>query len=310
MKIGIIGAGMVGSSAAFAMVMSGVGSEIVLVDRNHKLAEAQAQDILHATPFAHPVRVWAGDYDALAGSGLVVLSAGVGQQPGETRLQLLERNAAVFAEIIPHILRHAADAILLIASNPVDVMTHVATTLSGLPVERVIGSGTILDTARFRALLAEHLGISPKSVHAYVLGEHGDSEVLGWSSADAASIPVDTFAIQRGRPLDAAARRAIDAAVRGAAYRIIEGKGATYYGIGAGLARIAHAIADDERVVLTLSQRTERVLDVDDVTLSLPRIVGARGVTGTLWPDLDQAERNALSGSARVLKDAADGIKL
>lgn len=310
MKIGIIGAGMVGSSAAFAMVMSGVGSEIVLVDRNHKLAEAQAQDILHATPFAHPLRVWAADYDALAGSGLVVLSAGVGQQPGETRLQLLERNAAVFAEIMPHILRHAPDAILLIASNPVDVMTHVATTLSGLPVERVIGSGTILDTARFRALLAEHLGISPKSVHAYVLGEHGDSEVLGWSSADAAGIPVDTFAIQRGRPLDAAARRAIDAAVRGAAYRIIEGKGATYYGIGAGLARIAHAIADDERVVLTLSQRTERVLDVDDVTLSLPRIVGAQGVTGTLWPDLDQAERNALSGSARVLKDAADGIKL
>lgn len=310
MKIGIVGAGMVGSSAAFAMVMSGVGSEIVLVDRNAALAEAQAQDILHGTPFAHPLRVSAGDYDALGGAALVVLSAGVSQRPGESRLQLLVRNAAVFGAIIPEILRHCPDAILLVATNPVDVMTHVATRLSGLPPGRVIGSGTILDTARFRALLADHLGISPKSVHAYVLGEHGDSEVLAWSSAAAASIPVSTFATQRNRPLDGTARRAIDAGVRGAAYRIIDGKGATYYGIGAGLARIAHAIADDERVVLTVSQLTDRVLDVENVTLSIPRIVGARGVTGALWPDMDGNERQALSRSAHILKDAADGLKL
>lgn len=308
MKVGIVGAGMVGSCAAFAMVMRGVGSEIVIVDRNGKLAEAQAQDILHGTPFAYPARVWAGDYDALAGARLVVLSAGVGQKPGETRLQLLERNAQVFADIIPRVLAHAPEAILLVATNPVDVMTHVATRLSGLPPERVIGSGTILDTARFRALLGDHLGLSPKSVHAYVLGEHGDSEVLAWSAATAAGMPLEDFARQRGKPLDDATRAAIDHSVRRAAYSIIDGKGATYFGIGAGLARIAHAVLSDEAAVLSVSIATERVESVENVTLSLPRIVRAGGVAATLWPDLDWGERSALVASARVLKDAADGL--
>ncbi len=310
MKVGIVGAGMVGSCAAFAMVERGVGSEIVLVDRNAALAEAQAQDILHATPFAYPTRVWAGDYEALDGAGLVVLSAGVGQKPGETRLQLLERNAQVFADILPRILAAAPDAILLIATNPVDIMTHVATRLSGLPPERVIGSGTILDTARFRALLGEHLGISPKSVHAYVLGEHGDSEVLAWSAATAAGLPLNDFAHQRGRPIDESTRAVIDQAVRGAAYRIIAGKGATYFGIGAGLARIAYAILSDEAVVLSVSMATGRVESVCDVTLSLPRIIRAGGVAATLWPDLDSAERAALEASARVLKEATLGLQL
>lgn len=310
MKIGIVGAGMVGSCAAFAMVERGVGSEIVLVDRNAALAEAQAQDILHATPFAYPARVWAGDYDALGGAGLVVLSAGVGQKPGETRLQLLERNAQVFADILPRVLAVAPEAILVVATNPVDIMTHVATRLSGLPPERVIGSGTILDTARFRALLGDHLGLSPKSVHASVLGEHGDSEVLAWSAATAAGMPLDDFAHQRGRPLDEAARATIDQAVRGAAYRIIAGKGATYFGIGAGLARIAHAILSDEAAVFTVSMATGLVETVTDVTLSLPRIVRAGGVAATLWPDLDLGERAALAASARVLKEAAAGLQV
>lgn len=308
MKIGIVGAGMVGSCAAFAMVERGVGNDIVLVDRNAALAEAQAQDILHATPFGAPVRVSAGDYEALDGARLVVLAAGVAQQPGETRLQLLGRNAAVFADLLPRVLAAAPDAILLVATNPVDVMTDVATRLSGLPPERVIGSGTILDTARFRALLGEHLGISPKSVHAHVLGEHGDSEVLGWSAATAAGMPLDDFAHQRGRPLDEQARGRIDQAVRGAAYRIIAGKGATYFGIGAGLARIAQAIEGDEAAVFTVSMATARVEGVSDVTLSLPRILRASGVTATLWPDLNSAERAALAASARVIKAASDGL--
>ncbi|MBC7951719.1 MAG: L-lactate dehydrogenase [Rhodospirillaceae bacterium] len=309
MKVAVIGAGMVGASAAFSMVMRGAASEVVLVDRNRALAEAQAQDILHGTPFAYPVRVTVGDYADIAGAGVVVLAAGVSQKPGETRLELLGRNAAVFAAIIPEVLRYAADAILLIATNPVDIMTEVATRLSGLPPSRVIGTGTMLDTARFRALLAEFLGISAKSVHAWVLGEHGDSEVLCWSSASIGAIPVMALARQHGRPLEDADRLAVDQGVRGAAYKIIAGKGATWFGIGAGIARLVQAVAADERAVLTVSALTPEIEGVRDVALSLPRVVGANGAGEALWPDLDESERLALKRSAETLKAASDGIR-
>jgi len=308
MKIGIVGAGFVGATAAYAMVMEGVGSEIVLIDKNADLAAAQAQDIVHATPFAHPLVVRAGGYDALAGAGVVVLSAGVNQQPGETRLQLLARNAEVFAAVVPAVLAAAPDAILIVATNPVDVMTQIAQRQSGLPPERVIGSGTILDTARFRSLLSAALGIAPQSVHAYVLGEHGDSEVLHWSGARAGTIPVAAFARQTGRRFGDAERAEIDEGVRRAAYRIINGKGATYYGIGAGIAEIAQAILRDGRAVMTTSIVTPEVAGVRDVALSLPRVVGATGITATLWPDLDPAEKDALANSARILREAVDGL--
>lgn len=310
MKVGIVGAGMVGASAGFAMVLRGAASEIVLVDRNAALAEAQAQDILHATPFAFPIRVTAGAYSDLAGAGLVVLAAGVSQRPGESRLELLGRNAEVFAAILPQILAHAPHAVLLIATNPVDVMTDVATRLSGLPPARVLGSGTILDSARFRALLAEHLGTSPKSIHAWVLGEHGDSEVLCWSSATVGSIPVGRLAMQLGKPLDKAERETIDQGVRGAAARIIAGKGATWFGIGGGIARIVAAIADDERAVLTVSTLTPAVEGVADVALSLPRVIGAHGAGEALWPHLDAIEHAALAQSAQILKQAASGLTI
>ncbi len=305
MKIGIVGAGYVGSAAAYAMLLRGVGSEIVLVDRNEKLAIAQAQDIAHAAPFAAAIRVEAGDYADLAGAGIVVLAAGVGQKPGESRLALLERNAAVFEDIIGRVLAVAPAAILIVATNPVDIMTDVATRLSGLPPGRVLGSGTILDTARFRSLLGQHLGISPRSVHAYVLGEHGDSEVLVWSSATAGNIAIPSFAAQVRAALTAAVRSEIEDGVRNAAYRIIDGKGATWYGIGAGLARIAEAILGDERAVLTVSMLTPEVEGVEQVTLSLPRVLGAAGVLTDLEPDLDADERRALKASAEVLKESA-----
>lgn len=308
MKVSIIGAGMVGASAAFAMVMRGSVSDLVLVDHNAALAEAQAQDILHATPFAAPTRVRAGSYSDTAGSDVVVLAAGVGQKPGETRLELLTRNAAVFAEIVPQIRRHAPDALVLVATNPVDIMTDITVRLSGLPPERVIGSGTILDTARFRALLADFLAVSPQSVHAWVLGEHGDSEVLGWSSAAVGTIPVEALARQHGRPFTDQDRQAIDRGVRGAAYSIIAGKGATWFGIGGGIARIIQAIAADERAVLTVSTRTAQVQGIHDVTLSLPRIVGASGAGEALWPDLNKGEQVALRRSAELLKEASDSI--
>jgi L-lactate dehydrogenase len=307
MKVGIIGTGLVGGAAANAIVMRGAASEIVLVDRDPARARAEAEDILHAVPFAHITRVRAGDYADLAGSGAVILAAGVSQRPGESRLELLERNAAVFAAIVPQVLAVAPDAILLVATNPVDVMTQVATRVAGLAPERVIGSGTILDTARFRALLGRWLHVSPKSVHAYVLGEHGDSEVLCWSTADVGGIGVEDLASQVGRPLDAEGKAEIDQGVRRAAYRIIEGKGATWYGIAGGLVRIVQSIGGDENSALTVSSVTEGIEGVRPVALSLPRIVGRAGVVRTLRPSLREEERAALVRSARVIEEALAG---
>ena len=229
MKIGIVGAGQVGATAAYAMMMRGVGVEIVLVDRKADLAVAQARDILDATPFAHPVRVRAGEMADLDGAGIVVLAAGAVQKPGESRLDLLSRNAAIFAEIVPALLAAAPGTIFLVATNPLDIITQIVTVLAGrhgVPPERVIGSGTILNSARFRTLLAAHLGISPAYIDARVLGEHGDSAVLHWSGAVAGNLSAADAARQMGRELTEADRSRIDDAVRRAAYAIIQGKGA------------------------------------------------------------------------------------
>ena len=305
MKVGIVGCGLVGSTAAYAMALEGAARDLVLIDLNPAVARAHAEDILHATPFASPVRIAAGDYPDLRGAEAVVLACGVAQRPGETRLQLLERNAEVFRKVLARVTENAPEAILVVASNPVDVMTQVVTRISGLPASRVIGSGTILDTARFRALLGEHLRVAPQSVHAYVLGEHGDSEVLVWSSARVGGVPILDFAEQAGCPLTEEAKARIDEGVRRAAYRIIEGKGATYHGIGAGLARIVRAIRDDERTVLTLSSMSMDVEGMDEVSLSLPRVLGAGGIGAELRPVLSVEEHGALRKSAEILQEAA-----
>ena len=305
MKIGIVGTGMVGSAAGYAMALMGVGTQIVLVDADAALARAQAQDIAHAVPFATTVAIHAGDYSDLEDAAVVVIAAGVSQKPGEDRLALLERNVEVFRSVIGGVMQAAPDAILLIATNPVDIMTFAARQISGLAPERVIGSGTILDTARLRSLLGDHLGIAPNSVHAYVLGEHGDSEVLAWASARAGSEPVARFGVQVGAAITQSVRERIDDGVRRAAYRIIEGKGATWYGIGAGLARIVQAVRDDQRSVLSVSLVTPEVEGVTDVALSLPRVVGRSGVMTTLLPELAEDEASALRRSAEMLKQTA-----
>ena len=310
MKVGIVGAGMVGSAAGFALALAGTASEIVFVDQNRALALAQAEDISHATPFHSATKVTSGGHDGLEGADIVILAAGVSQKPGETRLALLERNTEVFRAVVGAVLAVVSDPILLIASNPVDIMTHVATRLSGLPRSKVIGSGTILDTARFRSLIGRHLGISPQSVHAYVLGEHGDSEVLTWSNARAGSIGLSAFAEQVGRPLTRELRQSIDHDVRNAAYRIIEGKGSTYYGIGGGLARIVKAIAQDQQAILSVSTTTDVVEGIENVTLSLPRVIGRAGVHLDLRPDLDDEEREGLKRSAQMLKDLSGKLAL
>src|SRR3954464_13749628 len=197
MKVGIVGSGLVGSTAAYALVMRGVGREIVLVDKNQARAAAEADDIRHAVPFAHALEVQAGNYPDLAGCRAVVLCAGVGQKPGESRLQLLRRNAAVFRDVVPSVLKHAPEAVIIVASSPVDVMTHIAARFAaeaGVPAGRVFGSGTTLDTARFRTLLGAQCGVDAPHVHAYVVGEHGDSEVLTWSLVSVAGMPLDAFA--------------------------------------------------------------------------------------------------------------------
>jgi L-lactate dehydrogenase len=311
-KIGIVGAGQVGATAAYAMMMRSVGSEIVLVDRNADLAVAQARDILDATPLADPVRVRAGESADLDDARVVVLAAGANQRPGESRLDLLSRNAEIVAGIVPAVLA-VTDPIFLVATNPLDVMTQIVTELAGrigVAPERVIGSGTILDSARFRTQLAVHLGISPTYIDARVLGEHGDSGVLHWSGAVAGNLPVAEVARQMGRELTEADRNCIDIAVRGAAYAIIQGKGATWFGVGTGLARIEEAIQRDERALITFCTLTPECEGVRDVALSLPRVLGAGGVVKTLMPRLDTGERAALKRSAEILKEAAEGVRL
>jgi len=275
MKIGIVGCGMVGSASAFALVMQGVGREIVLVDLNKARAEAEANDIHHAVPFAHPLSIRAGDYADLAGARVVVIAAGVAQKPGETRLQLLQRNAAVLGQVVPSILDHAPDTVLLVVSNPVDILTHLAAHFAAeraVPHTRVFGSGTMLDTARFRTLVGRHFDVDPQHVHAYVIGEHGDSEV------------------------------------RRAAYHIIAGKGATYYGIGSAVARLVDVLLHDQRAILTVCSRIEGIAGLENVTLSLPHLVGGRGPMATIPLPLDEPERAGLLRSAQLLRDALSSL--
>ena len=313
MKIGIVGCGMVGSTSAYALVMSGVGREIVLVDLNRARAEAEANDIYHAVPFSNPLTVRAGEYADLAESRVVVIAGGVAQKPGETRLQLLQRNAQVFGQIVPSILRHAPDAVLLIVTNPVDIMTHLAAHFAaefGVPATRVIGSGTTLDTARFRALLGRHFDVDPHHVHGYVLGEHGDSEVLAWSEATIAGLSLDEFAKVHGKPLTEKDRAQIDENVRRAAYQIIAGKGATYYGIGSAVARIVSVLLHDQGAILTICSRINGVPDCEGVTLALPHLVGGEGAMATLPLALDNSEREGLRRSAGVIREAIESLNL
>jgi L-lactate dehydrogenase len=311
MKIGIVGSGLVGATAAYALVMRGIGRQIILVDLDKKRAQAEADDIRHAIPFANPLEIYAGDYPDLKGSKVVIIAAGVSQKPGETRLQLLSRNAKVFEDVVPKILEQAPDAILLNATNPVDIMTHMAAHFaakSGVPSRKVIGSGTTLDTARFRTLLGKHLGVDSQHVHAYVVGEHGDSEVLTWSLVNIGGIPLRDFIRQEGIRLDKKIKNRMDEDVRKAAYHIIEGKGATYYGIGSALARIVSAILYDQRAILTVCSPLKSIVGILDVTLSVPHLVGGQGIISDLPLPVEEEELQALKDSASIIKKYIDEL--
>lgn len=311
MKVGIVGAGSVGSTAAFALLMRGVGREIVLVDRNEERAAAEVDDLRHAIPFSHPMRIVSGSIDDLNGCEVVVVCAGVGQRPGESRLGLLQRNDTIFRELIPQIVTAAGDAVIIVATNPVDVLTHLTVRYAGecgVPANRILGSGTTLDTARFRALLGHHLGVDPHHVHASVIGEHGDSEVLTWSLVTIGGMPLGEFLRHRQIELTDDIRQKIDEKVRMAAYSIIAGKGATYYGIGSALARIVDTVLHDQRSILTVCAPVDEVLGIRDVTLALPRLVGGAGVLETYPLPLNESELMLLRKSATVLRDALDDL--
>jgi len=308
-RVAIVGLGNVGATLAYALLFSGLAAEIVLIDNNHAKAEGEAMDLNHAVPFAHPTRIWAGDYQDCAGATVVVVTAGAGQKPGETRLDLLQRNADIFAQIVPRIVEHTRDCILLLATNPVDVLTYLTSQLSGLPPHRVIGSGTLLDTARFRYLLSQHFGVDPRSVHAYIIGEHGDSEVPVWSLANIAGMRLEDFCAAQGRSCDWKQLHAIFEQTRDAAYHIIARKRATYYAVAAGLMRIIEAILRDQNTVLSVSSLVSGEYGITDICLSLPSIVHRQGIQKVLNLPLSAEEVRKLQQSAQVLKKTLEKLR-
>lgn len=298
MKIGIVGTGFVGSAAAYTLVVKGIASELVLVDKDKERARGEAMDVAHATPFTAPARVKAGDYADLVGAKIVIVAAGANQKPGETRLDLLQKNTAIFQNIIPLISKYAPETILLIATNPVDALTQISFQVSGLAREKVIGSGTTLDTARLRAMVATKAQLSPQNIHGYVLGEHGDSEFVAWSNLQIAGMSLKDYFASRQIVWTEADEQDMQEDVRRAAYEIIQCKGATYYGVASALARICAAIAQDEQRVLTVSMSDSQV------AYSLPRVIGKDGVLATLQLELNEVEQNNLTTSIAVISKA------
>ncbi len=301
-RVAIVGVGNVGATFAYALLLSGLASEIVLIDANRERAEGEATDLSHAVPFGKPTRVWAGSYADCAGAAATVIAAGAAQRPDEDRLALVRRNDAIFAQIVPQVARANPDGIMVVATNPVDVLAYRTFQRSGLPAERVIGSGTILDTARFRSLLAAYFGVDARSVHAYIVGEHGDSEVPVWSSAAIGGMRLRDYCAGNDIPYDAAALEHIFTDTRDAAYTIIRQKGATSYAVAAGLMRMSEAILRDQNTVLPVSTLVRDYYGIDDVYLSLPAIVGRGGITRTLRLALTPEEAQGLRRSADVLR--------
>ncbi len=305
-KAAIIGCGFVGSASAFALMQSGLFSEMVLIDADPMKAEGEALDISHGLPFAQPMQIYAGTYEDIDDAAIIIVTAGAGQKPGETRLDLVKKNVAIFQSIIPEIAKRNCAGILLIVANPVDILTYVAAKLSGFPENRVFGSGTVLDTARLKYLLGEHLDVDPRNVHAFVIGEHGDSEFVAWSSLDVSGVPVNDFCEMRGHHDHEAAMQQIAEEVRDSAYEIIKRKKATYYGVAMAVKRICEAIIRDEKSVLPVSAIQRGNYGVQDIALSMPAIVGRDGIEAMVPIRLNAAEYTKLSESAATLKKVID----
>ena len=307
-KAAVIGCGFVGSATAFTLMQSRLFSELVLLDVNMEKADGEAKDIAHGIPFAGQMKIYAGTYDDAADAAIIIITAGANQKPGETRLDLVQKNTAIYQSIIPEIVKRDFGGILLIVSNPVDILTYVALKLSGLPEKRVLGSGTVLDTARLKYALGEHLGVDSRSVHSFIIGEHGDSEIAAWSSTNVSGIPLNEFCEMRGHFNHDAAMDAIAEKVKNSAYEIISKKQATYYGIAMSVKRICECIVRNERSILPVSAMMHGEYGIEDITLGMPAIVGIGGVETHVPIALSEEEAEKLVESAKKLKEVAKGL--
>lgn len=308
-KVAMIGCGYVGAASAFSLMESGLFSEMVLIDADKERAEGEAMDISHGLPFARPMKIYAGNYDDIVDAAIIVITAGANQKPEETRLDLVHKNVGIFKSIIPEIAERNCRGILLIVSNPVDILTYTALKLSGFPENRVFGSGTVLDTARLKYNLGEHLGIDSRSVHAFVIGEHGDSELAAWSSATISGVPLNDFCEMRGHYDHEENEERIAETVKNSAYEIISKKRATYFGVAMAVRRICEAIIRDEKSILPVSNLMHGEFGISDIALSMPAIVGAGGVERLVPVSLDAEEQEKLLESAETLKEILAGVE-
>ena len=309
-KVAVIGCGFVGATSAFSLIQTGLFSEMVLIDANVKKAEGEAMDLSHGSAYLTPMNIYAGTYDDIVDAGIIVITAGANQKPDETRLDLVKKNVQIFKSIIPEIKKRNCEGILLIVSNPVDILTEVALKLSGFPSNRVIGSGTVLDTARLKYVLGKHLQVDPRDIHAYIIGEHGDSELVVWSGAQVAGIHINHFCELRGHFNHEEAMERLAQEVRDSAYEIIERKGATYYGVAVAVKRIATAIVKDEHAVLPVSSLMQGEFGLNDLCLSIPTVIGQNGVEKVVDIYLNNDENDKLQSSARALKEVLDDLNL
>ena len=309
-KVGIIGAGSVGSTTAYALMIQGIGSEIVLVDRNKDKAAGEAMDIMHGQSFVKPIEVRSGEYSDLKDAKVIIITAGAPQKEGETRLDLVKKNTNIFKDIIGEIIKYNQDAILLVVANPVDILTYVTLKLSGFPKNRVLGSGTVLDSARFRSLISSQCKIAAKNVHGYVIGEHGDSEVPVWSLTNIAGTQIDKYCPVCDQNCDGVVKERISEQVKNAAYDIIEKKGSTYYAVALGVAQITQAILRDEDTVLTVSSLLQGEYGIEDVSLSLPTVINDKGIRNVLELDLNEEEQEAFIKSANLMKEVISNLNM
>lgn len=309
-KAAIIGCGFVGSATAFCLMQSGLFSELVLLDANKEKAEGEAKDIVHGIPFVGQMKIYAGEYDDIMDAAVIIITAGANQKPDETRLDLVHKNVGIYKSIMPEIAKRNYQGILLIVSNPVDILTYTAHKLSGIPENRIIGSGTVLDTARLKYQLSEHLNVDSRSVHTFIIGEHGDSEIAAWSSANVSGIPLNDFCEMRGHYKHQESMERIAETVKNSAYEIISKKGATYYGIAMSVKRICEAIVRDEKSILPISRMMHNEYGVDEVVLSMPAIVGADGIETEVPISLSEEEEKLLQKSADTLKNIINTLEL
>ncbi len=302
-RITIIGTGFVGSTTAYTLMLSGLVSELVLIDLNEEKVEGEVMDLNHGMSFVRPVKIYKGDYSDCSGSDIVIIAAGVNQKPGETRIDLVHKNTEVFKSIISKVIKFNSNCILLVVTNPVDILTYVTYKISGFPKERVIGSGTVLDTARFKFLLGEHTGIDARNVHGYIIGEHGDTEVAAWSVTNIGGIPIEKYCKDCNKCKEGETREDIFQKVRNAAYEIIKRKGATYYAVAAAVIRIVEVILRNENSIITVSSLLEGQYGLNDVCLSLPTVVNRKGIGKVLDLPISETEKKLLVKSGNTLKD-------